>query len=59
MHLEGNLKYDASAAAKPSELPTFGAENVWIAASTVAPNESGITNTTSTKTTSCWPHFGS
>jgi len=40
VHLEGNLKYDASAAAKPSELPTFGAENVWIAASTVAPGES-------------------
>jgi 3-deoxy-D-manno-octulosonic-acid transferase len=42
----GNLKYDASSLrpgdARPSDaLPTFGAEHVWIAASTVGPNERG------------------
>jgi tetraacyldisaccharide 4'-kinase len=40
LHLEGNIKYDATGVVKPSDLPTFGAEKVWIAASTVAPNES-------------------
>ncbi len=37
----GNLKYEAAAAPVPSVLPTFGAEQVWIAASTVGPNERG------------------
>lgn len=41
MHLEGNLKYDAPSAAQPIQLPTFGADQVWIAASTVGPNEAG------------------
>lgn len=41
MHLEGNLKYDAPSAAQPINFPTFGADKVWIAASTVGPNESG------------------
>lgn len=37
-----NLKYDApSAAAAPPDIPTFGATHVWIAASTVGPNERG------------------
>lgn len=38
----GNLKYDASSL-QPSAngLPTFGAEHIWIAASTVGPNERG------------------
>ncbi len=39
--LEGNLKYDAPAASKRVDLPTFGATKVWIAASTVGPNEAG------------------
>lgn len=37
----GNLKYEALASPTPSLLPTFGAEHVWIAASTVGPNERG------------------
>jgi len=37
----GNLKYDAAPTASSSELPTFGATRVWIAASTVGPNERG------------------
>jgi 3-deoxy-D-manno-octulosonic-acid transferase len=40
LHLEGNLKYDASTAAPSVSLPTFGASPIWIAASTVAPGES-------------------
>lgn len=39
--LAGNLKYDASLARGASALPTFGAQQVWIAASTVGPNERG------------------
>jgi 3-deoxy-D-manno-octulosonic-acid transferase len=41
LYLEGNLKYDAPAASKRVDLPTFGASKVWIAASTVGPNEAG------------------
>lgn len=41
LHFEGNLKYDASAVPAPIQLPTFGARKVWIAASTVGPNEAG------------------
>ncbi len=41
MHLEGNLKYDAPSAARPIDFPKFGADQIWIAASTVGPNESG------------------
>ncbi len=37
----GNLKYDAACCASPVEMPTFGAEKIWIAASTVGPNERG------------------
>ncbi len=37
----GNLKYEAVAAPGPSPLPSFGAEHIWIAASTVGPNERG------------------
>lgn len=37
----GNLKYEAVAVQEPSSLPTFGAEQIWIAASTVGPNERG------------------
>lgn len=37
----GNLKYDAAASALPLDLPLFGAEHVWIAASTAGPNERG------------------
>ncbi len=39
--MAGNLKYDAACAANPIDLPTFGAEQVWIAASTVGANERG------------------
>ena len=39
--VEANLKYDAAAHPVPLNLPTFGAEQVWIAASTVGPNERG------------------
>ncbi|MGH9608275.1 MAG: tetraacyldisaccharide 4'-kinase [Bryobacteraceae bacterium] len=37
----GNLKYDAPGAAAALDLSTFGAEHVWIAASTAGPNEPG------------------
>jgi 3-deoxy-D-manno-octulosonic-acid transferase len=40
LHLEGNLKYDSCSAAPPLAIPTFGADPIWIAASTVAPGES-------------------
>ncbi len=36
-----NLKYDAALSAAPLQLATFGAQHVWIAASTVGPNERG------------------
>jgi 3-deoxy-D-manno-octulosonic-acid transferase len=36
-----NLKYEAAVSAIPLLLDTFGAEQVWIAASTVGPNERG------------------
>jgi tetraacyldisaccharide 4'-kinase len=36
-----NLKYDAAFLSRPVELDVFGAQNVWIAASTVGPNERG------------------
>jgi 3-deoxy-D-manno-octulosonic-acid transferase len=35
----GNLKYDAACSANPISIDTFGAEKIWIAASTVGPNE--------------------
>ena len=38
---EANLKYDAAIARGATDLPTFGANHVWIAASTVGPNERG------------------
>ena len=42
LRLEANLKYDARIAARdPSRVGTFGAEQIWIAASTVGPNERG------------------
>ncbi len=37
----GNLKYDAALAPIHLNLPTFGAEKIWVAASTVGPNERG------------------
>jgi tetraacyldisaccharide 4'-kinase len=40
LHQEGNLKYDASATAPLSSLPTFGAHPICLAASTVAPGDS-------------------
>ncbi len=41
LYLAGNLKYDASLASASQQIPTFGAEQIWIAASTVGPNERG------------------
>ena len=41
LRLEANLKYDAVAPDRTADIPTFGAEQVWIAASTVGPNERG------------------
>jgi 3-deoxy-D-manno-octulosonic-acid transferase len=37
----GNLKYEAVAKPTPATLPAFGADHIWIAASTVGPNERG------------------
>jgi 3-deoxy-D-manno-octulosonic-acid transferase len=37
----GNLKYEAVSTQAQSALPNFGAEQIWIAASTVGPNERG------------------
>ncbi len=39
--IEANLKYDAAIPDTKCEIDTFGAEQVWIAASTVGPNERG------------------
>lgn len=41
LHLEGNSKYDAPSTPVPTQLPTFDAGRIWIAASTVGPNEAG------------------
>jgi 3-deoxy-D-manno-octulosonic-acid transferase len=41
LRIEANLKYDAAIAGAPLQLPTFGAKQIWIAASTVGPNERG------------------
>jgi tetraacyldisaccharide 4'-kinase len=41
LSVAGNLKFDAAKATIPLMLPTFGAEKIWIAASTVGPNERG------------------
>ena len=41
LEVAGNLKYDAAVAPRPVDLPTFGAKQVWVAASTVGPNERG------------------
>ncbi|MBV9406323.1 MAG: tetraacyldisaccharide 4'-kinase, partial [Acidobacteriaceae bacterium] len=41
LHIEANLKYDACVTRPPLPIDTFGAAQVWIAASTVGPNERG------------------
>ncbi len=41
LHVEANLKYDASLPGFDADIPTFDAEHVWVAASTVGPNERG------------------
>jgi 3-deoxy-D-manno-octulosonic-acid transferase len=41
LSVAGNLKYDASVPGTPVSIPTFGAGHVWVAASTVGPNERG------------------
>ncbi len=38
---DANLKYDAQLEQQPLDMPVFGAEQIWIAASTVGPNERG------------------
>ncbi len=37
----GNLKYDSALSLRKGDVPTFGAELIWVAASTVGPNEKG------------------
>lgn len=37
----GNLKYDLSVPQSRNEIPTFGADRIWICASTAGPNERG------------------
>lgn len=41
LHVEANLKYDTPIARAPMNIETYGAEQIWIAASTVGPNEPG------------------
>jgi 3-deoxy-D-manno-octulosonic-acid transferase len=41
LEIEANLKYDAACARGVTDITTFGADHVWIAASTVGPNERG------------------
>ncbi len=41
LEIAPNLKYDAALISAPVDVPTFGAKQVWIAASTVGPNERG------------------
>ena len=41
VRLESNLKYDAAVPGITADIPTFGADQVWVAASTVGPNERG------------------
>ena len=41
LRVEANLKYDTTAASEPLDFETYGAEHIWIAASTVGPNEKG------------------
>jgi 3-deoxy-D-manno-octulosonic-acid transferase len=41
LRIEANLKYDTFAIHAPLQFPTFGARQIWIAASTVGPNERG------------------
>jgi tetraacyldisaccharide 4'-kinase len=40
LHTVGNLKYDASSTVPKTVLPDFGAQQIWIAASTVGPGDS-------------------
>ena len=41
LSIAGNLKYDVAVSQTQPHLSTFGADKVWIAASTVGPNERG------------------
>ncbi|MFL6448080.1 MAG: tetraacyldisaccharide 4'-kinase [Bryobacteraceae bacterium] len=41
LRIEANLKYDTTAASEPLNLDTYGAGHIWVAASTVGPNEKG------------------
>ncbi len=41
LHLEANLKYDAATPRSSDGIETFGAGQIWIAASTAGPNERG------------------
>ncbi len=41
LHIAGNLKYDVPFSREGSDIERFGADAVWIAASTVGPNERG------------------
>jgi tetraacyldisaccharide 4'-kinase len=41
LRIEANLKYDAALSRGTTDITAFGAEQIWIAASTVGPNERG------------------
>ena len=41
LEVAGNLKYDSALAFPKMDLPRFGANQIWVAASTVGPNERG------------------
>jgi len=41
LEIAANLKYEARTIPDPIDLPSFGAEQIWIAASTAGPNEAG------------------
>lgn len=41
LRIEANLKYDTTAASAPLGIETYGARQIWVAASTVGPNEKG------------------
>lgn len=41
LYIAGNLKYDVALPVAPVNIPIFGARQIWVAASTVGPNERG------------------
>lgn len=41
LQVSGNLKYDSALSVRKLDIPTFAAKQIWVAASTVGPNERG------------------